>query len=85
MRRSPVVGSRRRRDFSTKERDYGIKDGDYEYKSGLLCFGARSYSPETARWPQTEPTGIVDRSDLNIYAAEEPRRNVDMAGLLRLA
>jgi RHS repeat-associated protein len=54
------------------------KERDEE--SGLYYHGARYYAPWLARWVSCDPAGMVDGSNLYIFAKNDPRRYTDTTG-----
>lgn len=64
--------ARKRYRFSGKERDE---------ESGLNYHGARYYASWLGRWTSCDPIGLVDGTNLYVYARNNPIINIDSAGM----
>ncbi len=65
-------------EISPKRYRYTGKERDEE--TGLFYHGARYYAPWVARWTAADPAGMVDGSDIYVYARDNPVRFSDPAG-----
>ena len=52
----------------------------YDAESGLYHYRARAYSPETGRFLQQDPAGMVDGANMYAYVGNNPVNRVDPSG-----
>ncbi|NJL29801.1 MAG: RHS repeat-associated core domain-containing protein, partial [Thermoanaerobaculia bacterium] len=64
---------------------FGFSGGLYDVQTGLVCFGARDYDPETGRWTTKDPI-LFQGQDVNLYeyVGSDPINRLDPSGLISL-
>jgi RHS repeat-associated protein len=60
---------------------FGFAGGLYDQDTRLVRFGARDYDPETGRWTEKDPLGVVTGTNLYGYVRNDPISAIDPSGL----
>jgi len=79
-----AAGSRITNGISQIGNRYMFQGREYDATTGLYCFRARWYDPETGRWLSKDPIGISGGLNLYVFCGNNPVNFIDPSGLADL-